>query len=304
MYQSTGTQFAGHGQWLIGNGGWSDSSRWLSGDFDGDGDGRADVMAVWNDGGANTFTLRRSAGSGFITEHWAIRDGGWMDSTRWLAGDFDGDGLTDIAGVWNDGGRPTITVYRSAGTHFEPSASWAIRDGTWSDSMKWVAGDFDGDGLSDIAAIWNDGGTNTLTVDRSTRSSFHATRWRVRDGGWMDFTKWLAGDFDGDGLTDIAAVWNEGGRPTITVYRSAGTHFEPGVSWAIRDGTWSDSMKWVAGDFDGDGLSDIAAIWNDGGTNTLTVWQSTGTKFNSQKHRDIHDGEWMDQIRWLSGKFR
>ena len=73
--------------------------------------------------------------------------------------------------------------------------------------------------------------------------------------------------------------------------------------WKVRDGGWGDSINWVAGDFNADGLADIVAIWDDGGTNTLTVRQSTGSSFVTQ-HWDIHDGGWMDQTRWVAGKFR
>jgi VCBS repeat protein len=301
MYASTGSMFSPHTQWKIRDGGWGDSIRWLAGDFDGD--GRADVIAIWNDGGQNTLTVRRSTGSGLVTEHWAIRQGPWVASTQWVAGDFDGDGLTDIAGIWNDSGTATITVFRSTGKTFETRVDWAKNDGGWADNIKWVAGDFDGDGLDDIAAIWNDAGLNTLTVRRSTRSAFQTTHWRIRDGGWMDSTKWVAGDFDGDGRCDIAGIWNDGGSPSFAVFRSTGLQFASHMQWRIRDGGWDDSIQWVGGDFNADGFADIVAIWNDGGTNTLTVRQSTGSTFVT-KHWDIHDGGWMNQTRWVSGRFR
>ena len=119
----------------------------------------------------------------------------------------------------------------------------------------------------------------------------------------MDSTKWVAGDFDGDGRCDIAGIWNDGGSATFAVFRSTGLQFAPHTQWKIRDGGWDDAIQWVAGDYNADGFADIVAIWNDGGTNTLTVRQSTGSTFVT-KHWDIHDGGWMNQTRWLSGKFR
>ena len=75
--------------------------------------------------------IRQSVRSAFRTEHWDVRDGGWMDSTKWVAGDFDGDGRCDIAGVWNDAGSATFAVFRSIGLHFAPHTQWKIRDGGW-----------------------------------------------------------------------------------------------------------------------------------------------------------------------------
>ena len=36
--------------------------------------------------------------------------------------------------------------------------------------------------------------------------------WAKHDGGWADYINWVSGDFDGDGLADIVAIWNDAGR--------------------------------------------------------------------------------------------
>ncbi len=303
MYASTSSSFSPHTQWNIRDGGWGDDIQWLPGDFDGD--GRADIAAVWNDGGRNALTIRRSTGTSFTHEHWITGPaaGTWVPSSKWVSGDFDGDGLTDIAVIWRDAGAATISVYRSFGKRFGKPVVWVLREGGWADSIRWIAGDYNGDGLSDIVAVWNDGGTNTLTVRQSTRNSFITRHWGIRDGGWMDSTAWLAGDFDGDGRTDVAAAWNDGGLATFAVFRSLGQSFATHTQWRVRDGGWGDTVKWVAGDYNADGLSDIAAIWDDGGSNTLTVRLSNGSTFIGT-HWDIRDGGWMDSTKWIAGKYR
>jgi hypothetical protein len=47
-------------------------------------------------------TGSQSTGSGFTRSHWAINAGGWVDSTAWLAGDFNRNGKSDIAASWNN----------------------------------------------------------------------------------------------------------------------------------------------------------------------------------------------------------
>jgi hypothetical protein len=171
----------------------------------------------------------------------------------------------------------------------------------WDGTSSWVAGDFNGDGITDLAAIWNDGGTNTLTVRQSTRSSFQTAHWDRHDGGWLASTKWLAGDFNGDGLTDIAAAWNDAGSVSLAVFPSTGTSFSGNTQWKVRDGGWGDTVRWFAGDFNGDGVSDLVAIWNDAGFNTLTVRQSTGSSFLSGAHWLIRAGNWSDATVWSAG---
>jgi hypothetical protein len=302
FYPSNGDSFDSHSRWETKpSDQWSASARWFSGDFDGD--GLTDALAVWNDGGANTLTVRRSTGNGFVTQQWAIRDGKWVDSSEWLTGDFNGDGLCDVAVMWNDNGKVSVSVYLSDGLRFEHPLPWAKRDGGWGDAAKWVLGDFNGDGLADIASIWNDAGTNTITVRRSTRGSFKTEQWRLNDGGWVDSTKWVAGDFDGDGRCDIAALWNDQGKMTIAVYRSSGLQFAPHKPWALRDGGWDDSVKFVSGDFNGDGRADILSIWNNSGINTFTIRKSTGSSFSASP-LPLQDGSWIQATKWLAGTFR
>ena len=47
-----------------------------------------------------------------------------------------------------------------------------MRDGGWDDVIQWVVGDFNADGFADIVAVWNDSGTNTLTVRSSPYKLF------------------------------------------------------------------------------------------------------------------------------------
>jgi hypothetical protein len=300
MYPSLGTSFGLPRDWALRDGGFGTSVRWSAGDFDGDGD--QDMVGVWNDGGQNTLTIRRANGSSFSHEHWLIRAGGWMDSTVWLPGDFDGDGITDLGAAWNDAGQVSIAVYRSTGSSFEWQRQWVVRAGGWSDTHRWTVGNFNGDRFDDIVGIWNDGGQNTLTVRLSNGSTFGHQHWRVRAGGWMASTQWLAGDFDGNGFTDVVGVWNDGGQASLAIYRSSGSDFAWQEQWAVRDGGWGDDIRWMAGDFDGNGLSDVLAAWDNGGRTMLTVRSSTGSGFGHQ-HWSTRRTAWQLSTAWCAGSF-
>ena len=300
VFLSQGSTFAGHTQWSLRDGGWIDAARWVAGDFNGD--GKTDAAAIWDNGGATVVTVSLSSGAGFTRSHWTTNAGGWSDSAKWMAGDFNGDGKTDLAESRNDGGQLSTAVILSDGSRFAPPAQWSVHDGGWIDGAKWVAGDFNGDGKTDLGAIWSNGGTNTITVSQSTGTGFTRSHWATGAGGWIDTTAWMAGDFNGDGKTDLAGSWNDGGQLSTAVFPSDGGRFQPHTQWSARDGGWIDAAKWVAGDFNGDGKTDLGAIWSNGGTNTLTVSQSTGTGF-TRSHWATNAGGWIDTTAWMAGDF-
>jgi hypothetical protein len=72
-------------------------------------------------------------------------------------------------------------------------------EGGWGDTIKWIAGDFDADGKADLAAVWNYGEHNAITMRRSLGATFASgvswMRAALDYGGWMDSTNWLAGTY-------------------------------------------------------------------------------------------------------------
>ncbi|MFB9991307.1 FG-GAP-like repeat-containing protein [Deinococcus oregonensis] len=303
VYPSDTTKFLYWSQWSVRDGGWGDSVKWFSGDFNGD--GRSDIGAAWNNGGHNTLTVRPSTGSAFNQVHWLVDAGGWIDSTIWLPGDYNGDGLTDVAGVWNNGGKVSIAVFPSDGKKFLYWSQWSDRDGGWGDSVKWFVGDFNGDGRSDIGAAWNNEGRTTLTVRQSTGSAFTHVHWLLDAGRWSDSSVFEGGDYNGDGKTDVARLWNDLGNNSVAVTLSNGRQFQGPVDWSVRDGGWiqGNTVKWVVGDFTGDGRSDIAAAWQNGNDTTLTVRTAVGNRF-VPAHWTPSAGGWGNSTAWCAGKFR
>lgn len=301
VFPSNGASFPGWTQWADRDGGWGDEVKWTAGDFNGD--GKSDIGAIWNNNGSNVLTTRLLNGSTFAHEHWLLNGGGWVNTTAWMAGDFNGDSKTDMAGAWNNNGLTSIAVFPSDGTKFSGWTQWSDRNGGWGDTVRWMAGDFNGDGKTDVGAAWNNNGITTLTVRLSQGDKFNHIHWRENAGRWWDSAIFVAGDFNSDGRDDIAQLWNDMGRTSIKVSLSNGSQFQAPMDWSKRDGGWGGIVRWVPGDFDGDGRTDIAAAWNNGGTNTLTVRASDGAKF-TQAHWATNAGGWMDSTAWCAGKFQ
>jgi len=252
----------------------------LTGDFNRD--GATDIALV---GGTNytTIPIAFYAGNGTFTftnkivpnfPWWATSAG-----ARALTGDFNKDGLADIAltGVpgWN-----TVPVAFSYGdgsflvTNKVVSIPFTVINGSVGPGANFgalasapgvqvVTGDFNKDGSTDLALTGGFGfttiplalsrGDGTFSMYNNFAPSFPA--WATSPG-----VKVLTGDFNGDGYTDLALT-GVAGWATIPVALNLGfgtfavVNSNVGVfgSFASTPG-----VRAVAGDYNGDGHTDIA----------------------------------------------
>ena len=167
---------------------------------------------------------------------------------KWLIGDFNGDGKTDIAVTSTNG---DILMRLSAGVGGFVQQTW-VGTSNWdwwsSGGVTWT-GDFDGDGKTDIASA---SGGNVLIL-LSTGRGFNNRTWAVPNAwGGAGYT-WV-GDFNGDGKTDIASA--NGG--SVYVHLSTGSGFD-NQTWAVPNAWGGSDYTWV-GDFNGDGNTGIVSL--------------------------------------------
>ncbi len=213
------------------------------------------------------------------------------DPTRTIQGDFNGDGLTDLA-VWIDGSGSmarSIYVLISTGKGFLPMVKWGNNQlRLYLDSVGhpriWVA-DFNGDGKMDLAS--SSAGQMYVSLANETGTGFlPSALWGqlVYDGGGTRNTR--VGDFNGDGFADMVSYSDE---THVRMYLSNGVNMFVGkdgnmagsASSQYIDGTnnlydcslhigYFQLLVWL-GDYNGDGKTDIAT-WN--GTGNIKVYFS------------------------------
>jgi hypothetical protein len=252
------------------------------------GDGRSD-FAAWYDFGDGRDAINRfltgpdgtflAPGNGWIT----TTDTWTAARAKVLTGDYNGDGLADVAGVYGyaDGTiRAWTWLAKGNGGYATPFRSVEVANWTFN-RLTFTSGDFDGDGRDDLAA-WYDyaAGHDRLFTFRSTEGGGFrapAASLTVDAGSWTaGLAKLVSGDYDGDGRDDIAAWYNydSGLARTFTFRATAGGGFSAGVKgWEGR--TWGsrDRTTVYSGDFDGDGRDDLAAHYDHSdGSDAFHTW--------------------------------
>ncbi len=229
---------------------------------------------------ANGTWWRRDPGASYLMADFSTASG-WGSQ---LVGDFDGDGLDDIANYHSKSGRWWVSESTGSGFVTRLWADFSTASG-WGSQL---VGDFDGDGLDDIANYHSKSGR--WWVSESTGSGFVTRLWAdfSTASGWGSQ---LVGDFDGDGLDDIANYHSKSGRWWVS--ESTGSGFVTRL-WA----DFSTASGWgsqLVGDFDGDGLDDIANYHSKSGR--WWVSESTGSGFVTRLWADFSTASgWGSQL--------
>jgi hypothetical protein len=271
----------------------------LAGDYNSD--GREDVALADPSGFPEMVAFAN--GDGTFRVHKNGTSVGILTGARVVAGDYDGDGFTDIMTIGGVDPSDTTKFYNSSTLH------WSWGDGTFlhygfgamaeelsryvnqqPSGAQIVAGDFNGDGAADLAVM---GGITMDWVHVYFSTGFGAfQRASFKNSAIISITngsKVVAGDFDGDGLDDLYFLGGGGTGLTVAFSHGDGSFTTrelpaPNAMAAtmgamagnFKDWSRSYYMRPVVGDFDGDGSSDIALT---GGRD----WKSVPVAFSTRR---------------------
>jgi hypothetical protein len=253
----------------------------LRGDFNGD---RHDDLA-YVQGSGKTLRVYVVLSNGLTCGPSAV----WYTNTAWdwkrtksVAADFNADGKTDIAMLYDCGNATSkLVVLLSNGKGFTMRTWWTSAAGRWSwQRTKLVAGDFNADSRRDVGLFYDNGGSCTMYVARSTGSAFRAPAAWWSGSGWDSrVTKLAVGDLNADGKADVVLLRGYGSSTTrLWVLKSSGSSFTMlATPWYDAKWDWNRTKMCVA-DFNGDRRADVMMLYDYGAaTSKLWEFRSTGS---------------------------
>jgi hypothetical protein len=181
-----------------------------------------------------------------------------------VAGDFNGDGIPDIAAA-QDAGPVVIALGNGDGTFTLQNTDFQTGPGL----ICMAVGDFNGDGKLDLVLANGSTGTATILLGNGD-GTFTASSSSPATGAYP--VSIAVADFNGDGVPDLAVANNQSNSLTILLGNGDGAF----TSTATGAQTGSAPFFVTSADFNGDGVPDLAVLNNNNQQNTLSVYLGKG----------------------------
>lgn len=228
------------------------------------GDGKLDIAMA--DAGANAISILLGKGDG--TFQAPIDTTGMNDPTYVASGDFNGDGKQDLAVVGFAGATPAVFVLmgNGDGTFTTKSTLTSI-----SNPQSIILGDFNGDTKLDM--VVTDLTTNSIYLFLGNGDGTFQAPSNISSLGIGGARYGAAADFNKDGKLDLVLSDVNSNHVVVLLGNGNGT-FQAARSFAFP-GTFG-GFDVVVGDFNGDGIPDIAASSRDAGAVNILLGIGNG----------------------------
>lgn len=227
---------------------------------------------------------------------------------EYITGDFDGDGLTDLAAVDKKNNKCFIRSSKT-GKRGIPNIKWGAPIKNMTINHIIVTGDYDGDGKTDIGVVDSKGRWTVISSGTGELMHSPTNSNEIWDNWHWDKMTYshtvISGDYDGDGKTDRAIVNKSKGTWWIISSRT-GKALQPDKENDIKTPDGKKIWEWkfphwdknnsriLVGDYDNDGITDIGMV-NVSSKKWYVYSSQTG-----KGQKGLADGEEYWGLNWSS----
>ena len=233
------------------------------------GDGHLDIVTASASDGGGTVSVFLGRGNGTFQNTLTFpvsNDPGFL-VTRMALGDFSGSGHLDVAVTGILGSTPPVGLYVLPGNGdgtFQAPTPIGTQQG-----ITPVVGDFNGDGIDDLAVSSGSAasGGSSVAILLGQPGSFFAFPSKFLAGAGA--TSIQSADLNGDGFADLVTANSQDNTVSVSLANGDGT-FQPPVTYAVGQ----DPESLVLADVNGDGIPDLVVL--NLGDNTVSVLLGNG----------------------------
>ena len=183
-------------------------------------------------------------------------------------GDFNGDGIQDLAVANVSSGTVSIRLGNGSGGFTSPATPEVPEVAVGSGPVAVAIGDFNGDGIQDFATANQNSRTVSIRLGNGSGGFTSPASPEVAVGSAP--VSVAIGDFNGDGMQDLAVANASSGTVSIRLGDGLG-----GFSGATDVSVGSGPNSVAIGDFNGDGKQDLAVA--NGDSNTVSIRLGNGS---------------------------